>query len=239
LIALLLIALASGAAAPPHAASRQAIAQIAKQLDEHPLINQRRLCPHPIRVVLADPPLDWSKIKTAKEYVPFMDRDASYAAAVEGEVLAKHHRALLIAGLAHAVKQRPKGDHEDATAAESIERKHPGLLFTIVPAFSAADAESMKMNAPPDFRIVRGSGMEQEDFGKHIWKADSPKAWPPMADVADGVLNIGEQDLLYPSPKIYLEPAYQKELRRRIAIIKEWSGQDFTPALDKLLKEAQ
>jgi hypothetical protein len=35
---LLLLALASCAAAPPRSASRQAIAQIAKQLDEHPLI---------------------------------------------------------------------------------------------------------------------------------------------------------------------------------------------------------
>jgi hypothetical protein len=35
-----------------------------------------------------------------------------------------------------------------------------------------------------------------------------------------------------PSPKIYLDPAYQRELRRRAAIIKEFSGQNFTPAID-------
>ncbi len=40
-------------------------------------------------------------------------------------------------------------------------------------------------------------------------------------------------------PAIYLDPDYQRELRRRAAIIKEFSGQDFTPAIDELVKEAQ
>src|SRR5947209_10454941 len=49
-------------------------------------INQRHLCSRSIRIVLADPALDWSKIKSAKDYAPWADRDASYAAVVEREV---------------------------------------------------------------------------------------------------------------------------------------------------------
>ena len=64
------------------------------------------------------------------------------------------------------------------------------------------------------------------------------KKWPPFGDVVDGVLFIGDQTLLYPPPSIYLDPDYQRELRRRIAIIKEFSGQDFGPGLDDLIKEA-
>ena len=64
------------------------------------------------------------------------------------------------------------------------------------------------------------------------------KKWPPMGDVIDAVLNVGEQTFLYPSPAIYLEPVYQVELRRRAAIIKEFSGQDFLPAIDELVKQA-
>jgi len=44
-----------------------------------------------------------------------------------------------------------------------------------------------------------------------------------------------DRTFLYPSPTIYLDPAYQQELRR---IFKEHSGQDFMPALDDLVKEA-
>jgi uncharacterized iron-regulated protein len=71
-------------------------------------INQNHLCPHPIRIVLADPPLDWSKIMTAKDFAPWADRDASYAEVVEREVMAKHHRAFLLAGQFHVVKSRRK-----------------------------------------------------------------------------------------------------------------------------------
>jgi len=64
------------------------------------------------------------------------------------------------------------------------------------------------------------------------------KKWPSFGEVVDGVLFIGDQTLRYPSPIIYLDPDYQRELRRRIAIIKEFSGQDFGPGLDDLIKEA-
>jgi len=61
-------------------------------------INKRHLCPHPIRIVLGDPPLDWSTIKTAKDYEPFTDRDGHFADVVEREVLSRHHRAFLLPG---------------------------------------------------------------------------------------------------------------------------------------------
>lgn len=64
------------------------------------------------------------------------------------------------------------------------------------------------------------------------------KKWPPMGEVVDGVLSIGAQTFAYPPPTIYLDADYQRELRRRAAIIKEFSGQDFTPAIDDLVKEA-
>ena len=70
-----------------------------------------------------------------------------------------------------------------------------------------------------------------------IWNLD--KKWPPMKDIVDGVLYLGpDKTLLYPSPKIYLDPAYQQELLRRVSIIKDHSGQDFMPVLDDLVKEA-
>jgi hypothetical protein len=89
----------------------------------------------------------------------------------------------------------------------------------------------MHLEPAPSFQIVRGSELENADFSA-IATGNPHKQWPPMGDVVDGVLNVGEQTFLYPSPKIYLDPAYQRELRRRAAIIKEFSGQNFTPAID-------
>jgi hypothetical protein len=201
-------------------------------------INQKHLCPHPIRIVLADPPLDWSKIQTAKDYAPWDDRDGSFAAVVEQEVLSKHHHAFLLAGQFHVVKKTPEGDEDGPRAAELIERKHPGSLFCIVAAPSPAVAEAMHLGPPPSFKIVRGSELQNADFAM-IATMNPHKKWQPMAEVVDGVLYVGEQTLLYPSPTIYLDPVYQRELRRHARIIKESSGQDFMPVIDDLVKEGK
>jgi hypothetical protein len=199
-------------------------------------INDTNLCDHKIRIVLGDPPLDWSKIKNVQDYARWIDRDASFAEVVEREVLAKHHHAFLLAGQYHVVKHRPEGDDDEARAAEIIERKHPGALFTIVPAPPAA-ANALHLAPAPSFKVVSGSGFERADFSM-IATMNPHKKWPPFADVVDGVLFVGEPTFLYPSPTIYLDPDYQRELRRRIAIIKEFSGQDFGPGLDDLIREA-
>jgi hypothetical protein len=199
-------------------------------------INQKHLCAHPVRIVLADSPLDWSKIKSAKDYAPWAGRDASYADVVEREVLAKHHRAFLLAGQFHVVKRTPEGDEDGARAAQLIERKYPGALFSIVAAPPAV-AEAMRLEPAPSFKVVRGTGLQNADFAM-IATMNPHKKWPPMGEVVDGVLFVGVQTFAYPPPTIYLEPVYQRELRRRAAIIKEFSGQDFAPAIDELVKEA-
>jgi hypothetical protein len=199
-------------------------------------INQKHLCARPIRIVLADPPLDWSKIKAAKDYAQWADRDASYADVVEREVLSKHHRAFLLAGQFHVVKQTPEGDEEGPRAAQLIERKHPGALFSIV-AGPPAVAEAMHLGPAPSFKMVRGSELENADFSM-IATMNPHKKWPPMRNVVDGVLSVSGQTFRYPSATIYLDPVYQRELRRRASIIKEFSGQDFMPVIDDLVREA-
>lgn len=200
-------------------------------------INQKHICDHPIRIVLADPPLDWSKVKNAKDLAKWADRDASYADIVEREVLAKNHHAFLLAGQYHVVKQLPEGDDDGPRAAELIEKKHPGALFCIV-AVPPDGAEALHMGPPPSFKVIRGSELQQADFTM-IAKQNPHTKWPPMVDVVDGLLFVGEQSFLYPSPTIYLDPAYQKELRRHATIIKQLSGQDFMAAIDVLVREAK
>ena len=220
-------------------------------------INQKHLCTHSIRVVLGDPPLDWSKIKTVKDYAQVTDRDGSYADVVEREVLSKHHRALLVAGELHAMKRLPKdyqSEPEDPTVAQRIERKHPGALFSIVSVPLPNAAKALSLGPAPSFSVVRGSALEHADFqftdydstvtlvsvsGKPVWKLEPAKHWPPMGNVVDGLLYVGGNHSLYPSPTIYLDPVYQQELRRRALIIKNYSGQDFMPGIDELVKEGK
>ena len=220
--------------------------------------NQKHICPHPVRLILGDPPIDWSQVKALKDFELFADRDGFFAGVVEREVLARHHHALLIAGEPHALRKMPKDEKDglpEPTVAQLIERKHPHRLFSIALVTTPAAAQTLKMGQPPSFRVVRGSELEHMDFGtiapawtatpvvvngKHDWKLGAAKSWPRMGEVVDGVLYLGgDETRLFPSPTIYLDPVYQQQLRQRAVIIKEFNGQDFTPVLDDLVKEAK
>ena len=224
-------------------------------------VNQKHTCPHPVRLVLGDPPIDWSKVMTAKAFEPFGERDEFYAGLVEREVLARHRRALLISGELHALRKLPPHEKDDGdtfsepTVVQLIDKKHPGALFTISMVTTPAAAEALKMGAPPSFRVVHGSELEHADFGliapawkatpivvngKHDWKLDPSNRWPHMGKVVDGIVYLGgDETRTFPPPTIYLEPAYQEQLRKRAAIIKEYNGQDFLPILEDMIKEAE
>jgi hypothetical protein len=184
-------------------------------------IDRKHLCDHPVRIVLSDPPLDWSRIHTVAEYNPWTDRDGSMAAVIEREVLAKKHRAFFLAGRFHALKKSP--DPKDPRAAALIEAKHPGAIFSViaVPAKEPSRLEFKPAREVPTFDTLEDS---------------QPL---PTSEYVDAVLFVAPHTDVYPSPKIYLDPAYQKELRRRCAIHKEASGQDFLVRIDELVREAK
>lgn len=64
-------------------------------------INQMLPPERRLRVLAGDPPIDWAKAGSAADIRPFGDRDASIAAVVEREVLARHRKALMIFGVRH------------------------------------------------------------------------------------------------------------------------------------------
>jgi hypothetical protein len=205
-------------------------------------INRARLCPHPVRLVLADGPLDWSKVKTAKDLEPFADRDTAMADTVEHEVLAKHHHAFLITGEFHAEK-KTSDEADGLRTAQIIEKRHPGSLFSIVTVPSPAAAAALHLGPAPSFKVARGSDVEHASFAmtKENWTTGtpaSPKGFT-AGDVVDGVLYVGGNASLFPSPEIYLDKVYASELRRRAAIVRDMSGQDFVAVVDDLVKEGR
>jgi hypothetical protein len=223
-------------------------------------VNAKRLCPHPVRLILGDPAFDWSTIETADDLKKVDDRDQFYAGVVEREVLAKKHHALLISGALHTFRKYPKrvpgeDGFGEPSAAQLIEKKHPGSLFIVALVTTPAAAETMQMSPPPSFRVVRGTPLAKLGFsliapasnakpaivnGKHDWQLEDSNAWAPMGQAVDGVLYLGgDATRVFPPASIYLEPDYQKELRRRIRIIRAYNGQDSEPILDDLIKEAE
>jgi hypothetical protein len=208
-------------------------------------VNVSHLCVHPVRLVLGDPPLDWSTVKTVDDLRREDDRDGSMARVVEREVLAKNRHALLITGAYHAWKKVPKAfqnEQDYLVAVQRIERDHPGAVFGVVAVPLASAALSLHLGPPPSFAVVKGTSLEKADFAmlRENWKSASKT--PPelrLGEVVDGLLWLGGNHSLYPSPTVYLDAAYQKELRRRAVIIKEDAGQDFMPGIDELVRQGE
>jgi len=92
------------------------------------------------RVLLGDPPIDWTKISGKDEVLKWMNQRNAFAAElVRKEVLAKHRSALLIYGDGHLFR---KGEETvpawyiDKTKPEEplvsqLERTNPGAVFSI------------------------------------------------------------------------------------------------------------
>ena len=197
-------------------------------------IDRAHLCKHPVRLVLADAPLDWSKVKTEKDLEPFADRDTAMADTVEREVIAKHHHAFLITGEFHAEK-KTADEADGLRTAQIIARRHPGSLFVIVTVPSSAAAQALHMGPAPSF--VAAPKTAPFAMTKEKWTPSTPSKGFTIADVVDGVVYVGGNASLFPSPQIYLDEAYAKELRRRAAILKPMTGQDFGAVVDDLVKE--
>jgi len=203
-------------------------------------INREHLCRHPVRLVLADAPLDWSKVKIAKDLEPFVDRDTAMADTVEREVMAKHRHAFLITGEFHAEK-KTIDEADGLRTAQIIEKRHPGSLFSFVTVPAPAAAAALHMGPAPSFKTAHGSEVEHASFAmtKENWTTHDKAGGLPIGDVVDGLLYVGGNASLFPSPEIYLDRAYASELRRRAAVVRDMSGQDFVAVVDDLIKEGR
>ena len=76
-----------------------------------------------IRLLLGSPAADWNNIRTSADLAPYeAEREQWYAEVVKRNVLAKHHRALLIMGAWHFLR-----GHDQALAYEIAAQQHRAL----------------------------------------------------------------------------------------------------------------
>jgi hypothetical protein len=79
-----------------------------------------------LRVVAADPPIDWKKVRNQTEYINVRnDRRLSITSVIASEVLAKKHKALLLFGESHLFH---KGT---SSSVADYEKTYPGVTFVV------------------------------------------------------------------------------------------------------------
>lgn len=171
-----------------------------------------------IRLLAADPPIDWSSVHTPADLEPFLDRDASIVSVVKTQVLQRGHKALMLFGLGHLTHDGGSG------AVAQLEREHPGAAYVIADhrGFTSDNARLERQLGPwPALVPLQGSwlgALETTYFPVNREYPPGTRGYPGV----DGYLYEGPADSLLREPlsaRAVLDAEYLTELHRRAAAI--------------------
>ena len=202
--------------------------------------NLKRRGKHQMRILCGDPYIDWERVRDSEDITPFLEnRSEWYTQVVKDEVLAKHHRALLIMGGLHFLRR------QGPSYIESQLQKAGAKTYLIVfgtnavggyddldhrldswPApviVSVADNWVGELLAMP---VIHGG----EDRLKHVIVIGTPLSALKLKDVADAMLYLGPRDSLTQVSMTRAElndTPYGKEIQRRLTIEGFPSGNGF------------
>lgn len=206
-----------------------------------------------LRIVAGDPPIDWSRTSRASD-IPrsFGFRDIETLRIIEREVLAKGRRAIVIIGEEHlprmtdTMRAAAAKPLERATLGEALHRGHPGaayLIATVVgersplgravrswPPGSVADIRETKLGLAD--AAIRETARPQAGE-----TAGAPARRSRLQDQFDAVLYVAPMErIVAPPGEIYRnDPTYEREIRRRIDVLRQFYGIDiWTSDLDSL-----
>ncbi|MGO9229097.1 MAG: hypothetical protein ACLQKA_07795 [Bryobacteraceae bacterium] len=192
-------------------------------------INQKLPKQRRLRVLLGDPPIDWSHVRSREDialYLPF--RDEFYASVVRYQVLAKGRRALLIMGEGHF---RRSGGRPGAIENELLMAfVKPYVILAGSNTVRGYDDLDPRFDALPVPSLV-------EMRGSWIGSLAAPGRGGTTAtwdQTADAYLYLGPRDRLtvVKNRRSALDgTAYGKEIERRLAIIFD-KAPDFLPKSD-------
>lgn len=112
-------------------------------------LNQRIAAPHRIRVIAADPPIDWKVVESLEQYNEARgSRNNYYAQVAMDQVLKKSHKALMISGGAHFGYQSPA----KTLVNQRIEKVYPNTVTVVLAASglgAANDIHEEKLRGEP------------------------------------------------------------------------------------------
>jgi hypothetical protein len=196
-------------------------------IDQARSINRNRTAGKKLRVLAGDPPIDWAKVKTAQDLMPFLQsRDSVAATITEREVLAKHQHALLLYGAGHI--WRKNAAIAASNLATILDKDHPGQLFTVV-RLSGRYPETAKLEKlistqdRPVFLDLKTSPVGALDANEFIGRDIPVKLFPQglgTGEVVDACVYSGTapDTAVAPMTSSESDPAWDAEQNRRRAL---------------------
>ncbi|MEU6721227.1 hypothetical protein ABZ897_58090 [Nonomuraea sp. NPDC046802] len=165
-----------------------------------------------IRVLLGDPPIDWTKVN-ARDDIDSPDRDGHLVSVLKREVLDKGRRALVCYGSLHLM-HAPPGEQGGSGIAR-LERLTGTRTYVILAGAHPRLASHPRRAVIP----AQGTWLQDADTGEFNYLPG--ECGVPFGVIADALLYLGqvkEQTQSLWNPAIYLDPAYWTELQRRKTI---------------------
>lgn len=209
-------------------------------------VNKRLPKAQKIRVLLGDPPVDWSKVNDVAGFEPFMDRDAFYA-----EVMSQNcglKRCLLVCGANHfywkdpLATLRPPSEHKNALEYYRAKKGNATKIESVLPLHS--QAQIFTQHRVPSLISTHVLPLSTMRFGQVdqsrvtiLVKSDGGTEpvevraddTLPVSEVVDWVLYLGKADRKSEPPSsLYQDRAYVRELYRRTKIVGDAFGFDLT-----------
>lgn len=174
----------------------------------------------PLRILAADPPIDWSRITSYGQWRGIAaTRDTFAASLITTEVLLQGEKALLLFGAGHLWRNTAGVViPDDETLAARLDARHPGALYTVLRTGGAiAELEKVSGKAkPPVLLPLRQPGLATLDANRILGR-DVPvrlfREGTGVGSVADALVYSGrEPDTVVPGPPLTVEQ------RRRLAL---------------------
>jgi len=185
--------------------------------------NMQRRGKHQMRIVCGDPAIDWDMVNGINTVNLYSSRrDEWYAHVVQEHVLAKHHRALLIMGGMHFL--RNSGNPFPHPSIETKLRKRGARTYVIVSGTNTSnDCCEMdhRFDSWPTPSIISARGSVGELPAQSLMEGGYPNSKPKLKDGADAFLYLGPRDSLtsVSMTRTQLQgTAYGKEIERRLKI---------------------
>ena len=202
-------------------------------------VNQSLAKNRQLRVLLADPPIDWAAVKTAPDHFKWLRmRDTHGAELIQREVLAKKRKALLIFGAMHLQRKNISANYEPLDGAETVvsilDRAGAAKIFTIR---TPTEAEPQSLQADmaswpvPSLVVLRGTRLGMLDSAM-FWSSDMPRfamregkpsplpreQWRvlPMQEMFDALLYLGPTSTITTAklPAALCADAAYRQMRR-------------------------
>ncbi len=161
-----------------------------------------------VRVLLGDPPIDWSRVHTKQQVHRYLVRREAFMAHIIEDVLPKEHHAIVIAGLSHVERSPTPTEHPNVTGM--IDKTNPGAMYVVglhLGFPKASWEQELSTWTPPAIAALQGT-----------WIGGLPKGGGLAEDALDAMLFLGLPDSLHlsiPLPNVYRDDGYWRELHRR------------------------